>query len=121
MEKVRGSLILLVSSAAMVLSDAAWCQPYPSRPVRVIVAASAAGGPNSVARILGQQLAAQTGQSFVIDNRPGANGILGAEMVAKAAPDGYTLLLTTAAFTINPNIYRQNEYLPHPSLEHNEH
>ncbi len=104
---LRIPLTHIVLAGAIGLSGAAWCQPYPSRPVRVIVAASAAGGPNAVARILGQQLAAQTGQSFVIDNRPGANGILGAEMVAKAAPDGYTLLLTTAAFTINPNIYRK--------------
>jgi tripartite-type tricarboxylate transporter receptor subunit TctC len=109
---LRISLTHILLSGAIGLSGAAWCEPYPSRPVRAIVAASAAGGPNAVARILGQQLATQTGQSFVIDNRPGANGILGAEMAAKAAPDGYTLLLTTAAFTINPNIYRKLPFDP---------
>gem|GEM_PF-5366791 len=71
----------------------AFSQAYPNKPVRIIVPFGT-GGPDSLARILGAQLGTQMNQAFVIDNKPGANGILGAEAVAKSAPDGYTLMIT---------------------------
>jgi len=78
---------------------------YPDRPVRVIVPVAAAGGTDIIARIVLNRLAEDTGRQFVVDNRPGAGGILGNDIVAKARPDGYTLLFTYAAHTIVPFIY----------------
>src|SRR6187402_1629981 len=93
--------------ACVVLGSAHAAQPaaYPVKPVRIIVPFAAAGGSDIMARSLAQALTASTGQQFVVENRPGANALIGTEAVAKAAPDGYTLLLTTNIFTINPWLY----------------
>lgn len=76
-------------------------QAYPSRPIRLIVPFSPGGGSDVLARILGPRLADRLGQPVVVDNRPAAAGVLGADMVAKAAPDGHTLLGTTVTFVIS--------------------
>lgn len=87
---------------------AAWpAWSYPERPVRWVLGFAPGGAPDSVARIMTPQLTAQLGQSVVLDNRPGANGILAADIVAKANPDGYTMLITSAAFAINPSVARK--------------
>ena len=90
-------------------SVAAWAQTYPYKPVRVVVAA-ATGGPDIVARIVAAELTTQLGQSFFVENQPGANGIVGANTVAKAAPDGYTLLVYSSGFVVNPYVQKQLPY-----------
>jgi len=87
----------------------AFGQGYPSRPVRVIVPA-ATGGPDIVARVIAAELQAQLGQPFVVENRPGANGIVGADAVAKSTPDGYTLMVYSAGLVVNPFIHKTMPY-----------
>jgi tripartite-type tricarboxylate transporter receptor subunit TctC len=100
---------LLPGLAAFALAGAALGQAYPSRPVRVIVPA-AAGGPDVVARIVAAKLSEQTGQTFFVENHPGANGIVGADMVAKAAPDGYTLMVYSSGLISNKSLYKKLPY-----------
>ncbi|HEY7237614.1 MAG TPA: tripartite tricarboxylate transporter substrate-binding protein, partial [Burkholderiales bacterium] len=93
----------------MSLATAAWSQGYPNRPVRVVVPA-ATGGPDIVARVVAAQLQVQLGQPFVVENRPGANGIVGADVVAKAPPDGYTLMVYSSGVVINPFVHKSLPY-----------
>ena len=79
-------------------------QGYPQRPVRIVVPVSAGGGVDSLARIVGQHFNAVWGQPFIVDNRPGAGGSLGAEIVSRATPDGYTLMVTSSSFVTNAAI-----------------
>jgi tripartite-type tricarboxylate transporter receptor subunit TctC len=100
---------LLASVVLALASTPATAQTWPDRPIRLVVPFGA-GGPDTTARILGQQLSKQLGQPIIVDNRAGANGMIGADAVAKALPDGYTLMLTSASFTINPSIYKKLPY-----------
>ncbi|MFM9883129.1 MAG: Bug family tripartite tricarboxylate transporter substrate binding protein [Burkholderiales bacterium] len=105
----RAALGLLGSVAAMSVFAQSPGQGYPNRPVRIIVP-FATGGPDTVARLVGAHLAQSLGQPFVVENRPAANGIVGADAVAKAAPDGYTLLVHSSGFVGAPAIYKKLPY-----------
>jgi len=84
---------------------------YPRKPVRIIVPAAPGGGADIIARLIGQQLGKSLGQTFLVDNRPGAANIVGTEIVAKAQPDGYTLIVNTAGpMSINPLLYAKLPY-----------
>ncbi|WP_066736982.1 tripartite tricarboxylate transporter substrate binding protein [Cupriavidus sp. D384] len=83
---------------------------YPGRPLRLVVPYPAGGGTDTIARLIGQQLAQAWKQPVVVDNKPGASGILGNDIVAKAAPDGYTLLLAITAMIQSPSLYRKMPY-----------
>jgi tripartite-type tricarboxylate transporter receptor subunit TctC len=85
-------------------------QSYPSRPIRLVIPFAAGGTPDAIGRVLAARLEPALGQAIVIDNRAGANGIIGVDIVAKAAPDGYTLLMTSSSFVINSIVYRKLPY-----------
>jgi tripartite-type tricarboxylate transporter receptor subunit TctC len=99
---------------ALLSAIAAAQTSYPSRPIRIVVPSSPGGGLDFVARAVGQQLTAAWGQSVIIDNRAGAGGTIGPDLVAKAAPDGYTLLIVSATFAVNPSVYPK---LPYDSVK----
>jgi tripartite-type tricarboxylate transporter receptor subunit TctC len=83
---------------------------YPNKPVRIVVPYPPGGPTDTAARVVFQQVAESTGQQFIIDNRPGAGGNIGAEIVARAAPDGYTLLVATTAHAINMSLFKNINY-----------
>jgi tripartite-type tricarboxylate transporter receptor subunit TctC len=98
------------AAAFPAISSMTWAQTYPSRSVRLIVPFPP-GGPNDVfARLIGQWLSERLGQPFIIDHRPGAGGNIGTEVVVKAAPDGYTLLLINSNHTVNATLYDKLNY-----------
>src|SRR5262245_60999097 len=102
----RQFLHLAACAAALpTLPRIARAQAYPSRPVRIIVGYPAGGTADVVARLIGQQLSERLGQSFVVENRPGAGTNIATEAVAKSAPDGYTLLVVDASPAINTTLY----------------
>jgi tripartite-type tricarboxylate transporter receptor subunit TctC len=103
--------VICIAACASVLCAAA--QPYPARPLRLIVPLGAGTGTDLMSRALAQKLAEQLGQQVVVDNRPGAGATIGSEVVARAAPDGYTVLMGgSVSLTISPALYRKVAYDP---------
>lgn len=88
----------------------AFAQQYPAKPIRIIVPLAAGGPSDTVARTLAQKLTEVVGQTVIVDNRPGASGIIGTELAAKSPPDGYTLLLVSSAVSVNPSLFKKLPY-----------
>ncbi len=109
--KLKMKSLLLAPLFALSVS-AALGQAYPNKPVRIIVPFAPGGFTDVVARILGQKLSAAMGQQFVIENKAGAGSTIGSDFVAKAAPDGYTLLMVSSTHVISPWIYKSLPYDP---------
>lgn len=105
-------LRLLSLFVFLSLASAAAAQAYPTKPIRLVVAQSAGGNADFVARAYAQRLSERFGQQIVVDNRAGGAGIIGAETVARALPDGYTLLLAPTGFSINVGLYPKLPYDP---------
>jgi tripartite-type tricarboxylate transporter receptor subunit TctC len=100
----------LVSLVLSLVVAAALAQPYPARPVRMLVGFPPGGGTDILARMLAPKLSEQLGQPFVVENRPGATTNIASDLVAKSAPDGYTLLFTTSSLAINASLYKNLTY-----------
>jgi tripartite-type tricarboxylate transporter receptor subunit TctC len=112
MASLAGRLLAAVALLALACGTAL-AQAYPNRPLRIVVPfAAGAGVLDIMARLVGQHLGASLGQQVVIDNRPGAGGIVGAEVVAKAEPDGYTLLMGNTALVVSPYLYAKLPFEP---------
>ncbi len=104
------SIAVVSTTAALPLSADA--QPYPSHPLRIIVPFAPGGASDVVGRLLAQKLAESMGQTVVVDNRPGAGANIGIGLAAKSQPDGYTLLVASSAFAVNPSLYAKAPYDP---------
>lgn len=101
---------LAAALSVLALAAPVAAQPYPNRPVRVIIPFPPGGTLDTVGRLLAQKLSEQTGQNFIVDNRPGGNGVIGADAVAKAAADGYTLLFNASTFVTAPMTMKSVPY-----------
>jgi tripartite-type tricarboxylate transporter receptor subunit TctC len=115
---VRAALLAAGFGAALFLpASNAFPQDYPNRPIRLIVPFGPGGGSDYVGRLVGQKLTEQMGQQVVVDNRPGAASLVGTELAARGAPDGYTLCLCDVGFVINPAYYKKTKYDPLKDFE----
>jgi tripartite-type tricarboxylate transporter receptor subunit TctC len=107
------TLALIATSIACLVTSIAYAAEYPVRPIRIVVPYPPGGGADNVSRVIAQKLAQAVAQQVVIDNRPGASGIIGAEAVAKSSADGYTLLHDATAHSVNPALRK----LPYDTLK----
>jgi tripartite-type tricarboxylate transporter receptor subunit TctC len=111
--RIHGSVLGMLAAVSISVAALAAEPPiYPSKAVRVIVAFAPGGGPDLVARLIGQQLSPMWGQQIIVDNKPGAGGILGTDIAAKAPADGYTWVMVSSSFAITPGLRRSLPYDP---------
>lgn len=103
---IRRSLIAAIAVAGLSFASSAFAQAYPNKPIRMIVPFAPAGSTDVLGRVIGQKLSEVIGQPVIVENRGGADGIIGMDALAKAAPDGYTILFTTTStMSINPSLF----------------
>lgn len=110
MNKRMRCLFAMVAALVATASTSVSAQTYPTKPIRFIVGFPPGGATEFIARLIGQKLTQSMGQQVIVDNRPGAAGNLGIELAARAAPDGYTLLLVAPNITISPSLYKKLGY-----------
>jgi tripartite-type tricarboxylate transporter receptor subunit TctC len=110
MEETMIRAIVIICAA--LAAGAVFAENYPNKPIRMIVAVPPGGPADTLARLVGPRLGEALGQTVVIDNRPGANGIIAYDMAARSTPDGYTFVLVAAGVAINPSLYRNVQYDP---------
>ena len=109
---MRTIAIAVLAHGSWPAGTSAFAQAYPTKPIRMIVTFPAGSGADIVARTAGQKMVESLGQQIVIDNRAGAGGIIGADLAAKAVPDGYTIVMVSSAHTINASMYSRLPYDP---------
>jgi tripartite-type tricarboxylate transporter receptor subunit TctC len=100
----------IIAAILLAASAFAHAQAYPAKPIRMIVTYPPGGGADLMARLVAPKMSEGLGQTVVVENRPGASGMIGAELVAKSAPDGYTLMLDASAHAANPSLYPKMPY-----------
>lgn len=110
--KLVAGLLLCAWFSALAAQDPSTSsgRGYPNRPIRLVTPTAAAGGSDAHARVIGEKLAGSWGQQVIVDNRPGAGSTIGTELVARATPDGYTLLLVAVGHAINVSLYKKLNY-----------
>jgi tripartite-type tricarboxylate transporter receptor subunit TctC len=101
---------LALCAQCFPIAQAAAAENYPARPIRIVVPTGAGGITDILARIVGQRLGEGLGQPVIVDNRPGASGIVGSDIVAKSTPDGYTLLMVYPSHPVNPSLHARMPY-----------
>ena len=106
------TLLALCGALALIAAAPARAEDYPSRPIRIVVPFSAGGAVDGPARIIAQELSKRLGQQVVIENKPGAGATIGSDVVAKSAPDGYTLLLASQTNAISASLYSKLPFSP---------
>ncbi len=102
--------VLAFSTSVLLVGQAAFAQSFPTKPIRIIVPFPAGGATDIFTRLISQKLTENLGQTILVDNRGGASGIIGTEMVVKAPPDGYTWMITATHHAINPSLYKKLPY-----------
>jgi tripartite-type tricarboxylate transporter receptor subunit TctC len=107
---LRASALAALGACALVQANAQTPAEFPARPIRIVVPFAAGGATDVIARVVGQKVSDQLGQPVVVDNKAGANGNIGALAVARATPDGYTILMATSSHAINATLYRKLDY-----------
>src|SRR6266550_2869589 len=106
------SLFLVAAGLLLAASLSSGADDYPSKAIRIVVAYAPGGGNDLFARVLSKPLGEMLGKTVFVDNRPGANGIIGTKLVAASPPDGYTLILVDMAHATNPFVYATAQYDP---------